>query len=269
MKNIKFAIVTLCALFVLVSFQNSFGQEIAQTKDEFENMSFEAEINKKDYVLLEPIAVRFVFSNRTKQPQRSFRPNFFTQAALRVSNETGSREINSLFNISVGTTRFSRIFMPGETIEAAGLLQSNYDKFFTQPGKYKIQFFLSSPDGLKKLASSVFEIEIKAPVGIDKEAFDYLKKYRNDESSNLFYLTEQKDEMSPIHLETFAAQYASSVYWSYAVFSLGHIYLSRGELEKAKSEFEKLKNSSNDVLADEVKASLAEIETNLKDKPPR
>lgn len=285
MRKASFIFATL--LFVLVSFQNTSTQvtkddvefekapkqEIYKTdRNDFEKMSFEVELNKTEYVLLEPIGIKFRFSNKTDQPQTSYTPNFLTDTSVKISHNNESWE-RALYNLSINSSvRFPAIFMPGKTIEANGILQPNFtNKFFAEPGKYRLQFFLSDRrEGVEKISSSIFEVEIKQPAGIDKEAFSYLQKYiQNQLSSDLFYLDERKNGQDAARLERFVAKYSSSVYGEYAIYSLGNFYLFYDEMEKAKSEFEKLKNSSNNILADNAKISLNEIEINLKNKLPK
>lgn len=279
MKKLSFIFVTV--LFILVAFQDITTQEVKDDvvfkeeptperyitdKNDFEKMSFEMELNKTEYILLEPIAIKFKFSNKTDQPQTSYTPNWFTETSVKISYNDESQE-RALYNISTGGVRFPRIFMTGKTIEDPGILQPNYvNKFFAEPGKYQLQFFLSGGEGLERISSSVFEVEIKQPTGIDKKAFDYLMKYQSESEGDLFYWTKQDGKRNLARLETFVARYSSSVYGDYAIYSLGNFYLFYNELDKAKIEFEKIKSSSNRIIANGATKALADIEEKFRER---
>lgn len=246
-----------------VDFEKAPKQEIYKTdKDDFEKMSFEVELNKTDYVLLEPIGIIFKFSNKTDKSLTSYTPNFLTKTSVKVSHNNESWE-RALYNLSINSpVRFPTIFMPGKTIESNGILQPNYtSKFFAEPGKYQIQFFLSgSSEGVEKISSSVFEVEVKQPTGIDNEAFLYLKKHQSPLSSDLFYIDKRKNAEDARRLEAFVSKYGSSVYGEYAIYSLGNFYLFYNELEKAEIEFEKIRSSDSKIIAEAAAKALAEVE---------
>lgn len=244
-----------------VEFEKAPKQETYKPdKDDFKKMSFEVELNKTEFVLLEPIGIKFRFANKTNQPQTSFAPTFLTETTVKISRNDKNWD-RSLYNLSISIpVRPPRLFMPGQTVESNGIVQPNFEnKFFPEPGIYQLQFFLSA-DGIRKLPSAVFEVEIKRPTGIDKEAFDYLMKYQSQSSSELFYFDGRKNGNDAPRLEKFVAKYGSTAYGEYAIFSLGNFYLFYDEFEKAEVEFEKIKTSDNKIIADATAKALAEVE---------
>jgi hypothetical protein len=66
-------------------------------------------------------------------------------------------------------------------------------------------------------------------------------------------------------LEKFVSGFEGSVYWEHAVLQLGGVYALKSD-DKAKVEYEKLKDSDNKYISDTATTELKEIERRLVDK---
>lgn len=251
----------IIALFIVIFclgifFQSSNAQE--KGKDGFEKMTFEVKFDKKNYFPVEPVFAKFKFSNQTQNLIVADNPNFLSESKVRINVDGKVREISSLNSITGGGIRFPRTFKPNDFYESEELLGPTFGWNFTEPGNYQLQFILRSSDGSKTIASNVIDITIENPTGIDKEAFDFMKKHKDFFGlSSWVYAGEDRENL----LETFVNNYSQSVYGELAISSLGTIYLvSKGQLERSRIEFEKIKDSPNNLIAEEAKRSLAEIE---------
>jgi hypothetical protein len=227
-------------------------------KDNFGKMTFEVELNKNKYVLLEPIYIKFKFSNQTKNPQPTYSPVFIQESKLRVSSDGEVVEFNQLSSITNKPFRLNRIFQPGEVLISNEVISSAFaGVFFPKPGNYQIQFVLSSSDGNKTIESNTIDIVIEEPTGINKEAYDFMIRH------NEYFGMSSWNNGGPAEislLEKFVNKYDESSYGEIAISNLGYLYLNQGELDKAQVEFEKLKFSNSKLLAEEAKSALVEIE---------
>jgi hypothetical protein len=253
-KLIGLFILTTVSLVVLA--HTSHVQE--KSKDNFEKMSFEVELNKNSYLPLEPIYAKFKFSNQTGAPLAIERPQFLVDSKLRVSFKDKLSEFNRL-TLSTGRPQPMPgeipVFQHGDVYERGYILNTGLEGFFPEPGSYQIQFVLYSPDGgTKSIVSNLIEITIENPRGIDKEAFEFLNKYKNE---TLFFGGEKGN--GQFLLETFVNKYSESVYGEYAIYQLGLAYRYKNEIDKAQVEFEKIKSSKNKYIADIANESLEDV----------
>ena len=251
----------IIALFVMIFWLGIFSQSFnAQEKgiDGFEKMTFEVEFNKKDYFPVEPVFAKFKFSNQTRKLIKTHTPNFVSESKVRFKVDGKVREIIWLNSITGGGMRFPSAFKPNEFYENEELLGPTFGWNFTEPGNYQLQFILHSSDGSKTIESNVIYMTVENPTGINKEAFDFMKKHRDFFGlSSWGYAGDEREDL----LETFVNNYSQSVYGELAISSLGTIYLvSKGQVEQARIEFEKVKDSPNKVIARDAKRSLEEIE---------
>lgn len=222
----------------------------------FDKLTFEVELNKNSFLPFEPLLVKFKVFNQTKLPLAADNPQFLRDSVLKVTNSNGRIiEVNSLI-----TSQGRALPLPGQ-IPILQPLQS-YEEIkipaidsnvFSEPGKYKLQFILYG--GTKPLESNVIEVAIEIPLGIDKDAFDYLNK----NGKNVWFAPSFRENCFNL-LRNFVDMYGESTYGKYAIKSLASYYFYKGELDKAQTEFEKIKDSQNKVIAEEAKRSLAEIE---------
>ncbi len=104
----NFFLVVIC-LFTFT--QNAFSQE-NNLKEDFEKMSFEVNMKKTEYLMLEPISVRLKFSNKTNSLLKTTPPVFASDVRLRVNSNGKPRDYAPLFGYSIYQIRFPKIFRP-------------------------------------------------------------------------------------------------------------------------------------------------------------
>lgn len=246
-----------------------------KTEDGFENMTFQVVLDKDTYILMEPAYVKLKFSNQTQKPQTTYPPFFPSDTAIRVNSDGKVREFTFAF-VSFGKPNpfFPIVYQPGAVYEE--VLNLNTNGFFPVPGNYQVQFVLGGAAGAKTISSNIINVTITEPLGLDKEAYEFLKKY---EKSNIFlgwiHVAPGEKSMIPT-LEEFVFHYSQTPYGDLAIYHLGRKYQSKGDLDKAMAEFEKLKFSNKKYIADladqaikEVREMKSALEKSEQEKKPR
>lgn len=242
--------------------------------NDFTKMTFDAALEKTTFKELEPIDVRFKFSNKTDGPLTTLTPDFLSYAEIKVTGN-GRNEVIEISMVRPNTRRFPRTFQSGDSIEEKMILNTNLDLLFPYPGSYKVQFVLGDGKGTKAIESKPIEIVVDEPTGIDREAFDFINRYQklSNYPQVLFSWSDQTDEKGKNLLVAFVEKYSQTVYGEFATQSLGNLYLVNGELEKAKAEFEKLKDSEHKTIVEDAKRNLLAIEKRKAEleraKPPK
>lgn len=274
----KIIILSVLTMFSLITLVQPFeAQEQNKVEDE---RTLDVQLEKSNYILLEPIYAKF----KVTLPSTDIVPKISEALSIRVSFKGKTKQFRgiTLNVISSGDPQpLPKIdngellgLIPGVTSSKDTKISSkqvvtekdtfaerkhlSYEKeeiidrvgdFFPEPGNYQIQFVLN---GAK---SNTIDITIEEPLGINKEAFDFLNKY--EDAMSFYWIWKEKDGISL--LETFVNKYGESVYGESAISFLGNVYLAKGEIDKAKAEFEKIKSSENAIVAKEANKSLADI----------
>ncbi len=244
------------AIIIVLAFtQTSFLQE--GNNNGFERMTFEVSLDKNSYVLLEPVFVKFKFSNQTGIPQIADSPVFIEESKLKVSFKGKTTIFNELSSGVGKPFRFPSAFQPNGFSSSEEIIASAFTGFFfSEPGNYQIQFVLRSSDGSKFIESNVIELQIMHPQGINKGAFDFMKRNKNFFGMSSWNPKGKEEETL---LEWFVNNYGQSAYGEVAISNLASLYLSKGDIDKAHREFEKVKDSNHKSIADDAKNSLAKI----------
>jgi hypothetical protein len=224
--------------------------------DNFKDFAFEVELDKTNYVIGEPVSIRFTLRNRTDETRKTYEPSFLQESKLKVRLNgrsdvyfplaVGGKPIRSLSSVRSGDA------LTGDDILASPLTAA----YFPEPGKYQIKFVLRDASGNKEIESNMVQISFENPAGIDKAAFEFMQAHKQYFGQSSW--TDDQQEGFSL-LQRFVIDYGQSVYGELAIVSLGSIYLSRGELESAKQQFEKLDDSKSSVVVRHAKRSLAEI----------
>ncbi len=262
MKTIK--TLTIAFVLVIIVVAKSFAQESNDNSD-FNQLSFEVELNKTTYFSLETMFVTFRLINRTQNSVIADRPSFLNDSTLKIINFRG--ETKEITSMSLSSGRPQKLpgkkpmLQPSQTYEEI-TVPSITSEIFSDKGKYKLQFFLNG------LASNVIEITITDPTGLNKDAFDFFSQYQGRNSFEWIWT----EKNGIVLLEEFVSKYGESVYGEQAIYALGNIYKARDEIEKAQNEFEKIKTSDNKLIANQANKSLQDIKTRKmcleKDKKP-
>lgn len=250
-----FGLLILTVAGIITYTQTEAGETTSQ--DDFEKMTFEVEFSKNNYVLFEPIFVKFKFSNQTGSPQTTYQPSFLQESKLKVNFNGRTSVFEHLSSVNGPGIRFpGDVPSLGFSISDEMLNSPSVGIFFPEPGNYQLQFVLHSAGRDKTIKSNIIKITIEKPAGIDNDAFKFMRKHH--EFFGLSSWTPDSNESLTL-LEKFIRKYGQSVYGETAISSLGIFYLARGEFEKAKVEFEKIKSSNNTIIAREANRSLADI----------
>jgi hypothetical protein len=212
-------------------------------------------LDQPTYLPYEPLFVKFILSNRTNEPIAARKPQFLHNAKLLVTNLQGKTTEVSGLTLTTG----GGPLLPGEAQSSLLRPSQRYEEIdipyispdvMSEPGKYTIQFLLSD------LRSNIIDVVIEEPKGIDKQAFEFLNTHGKDVwFGNIF---EQRDGLRS--MEEFVILYGQSKYGDEAIYQLGKRYMITGQKEKAQRELEKIKNSKNLFIAENVKEMLAKIE---------
>lgn len=246
---------------ILVALALLEGPNGAQSKkqDDFEKMKFEVAPDKDSYILLEPIRLKFKFSNQTSAPVTTFQPFFIHESKLIIFFNGETRVFNDLSSINgIPAVRFPIIFKPQSLVSDEKIFNPAFvGAFFPVAGDYKLQFILRSADGEKSIQSNVLDIRIEEPAGIDRDALDFLR--RNEKYFGLSSWVFSDKEGTEL-LEQFVRRYGRSIYGDFGISGLAYTYLGQSKLDKAKAEFEKLKDSEHKTIAEDARRNLVDIE---------
>lgn len=214
----------------------------------------EASLEKNQFILAEPIFVRF----RCHLPSREGPPNFSRGTRIIIDLKDKTREYIGLKSIQ-STIDFE--LLPPSSVRGTGVpaevsnvtyeseeIIDRSKELFPTPGVYNMQFVIF---GIK---SSVFSIQIDEPLGANKFAYEFLSKYEYP----LSFLWVTRDTTAL--LADFVRDYGETVYGEIAIKRLAELYLAKNELERAKVEFEKLKSSQHMSISLAARESLEQID---------
>jgi len=259
MKQNVFILFLLTVFIPVVLGQNSSASKLKVS--DFEKMSFEFEVDKTSYVLFEPIFVTFKFTNKTDIGLTIYNPSFLSDSRVKVVYAGVAQNFDQLPRFGTPSVRIPAKVAPKWFSSKEEMFGSQYViNFFPQAGEYKLQFILKDWDGDNYLESNVVTLTIKEPVGPDRKAFDFI--------SNNYYFFGQSSwildgEKGQNLLEHFLKKHSDSVYAESVISSLGYVYFSRKEFDKAKIEFEKLRNSKHAVVSLDAIRMLVDTEQRI------
>lgn len=251
--------------------------------------TLEAQPKKSDYILLEPVYVKFKvtvpsaavprlseaitasisFRGKTRQfrglssnvadpgnPQKLPETNVKELLGMTATVGILDDALMSSKQVAQGDKEKNKTVESGSYSYESEEVIERVEDFFPEPGNYQIRFYLFGA------ASNSVDITIVEPTGIDKEAFDFLKRYKNPLTFE--WVSQEKNGLAL--LKTFVDKYGDSVYGEAAVYQLGLSYFYKAEFEKAKVLFEKLKNSKNKNISKNAEDSLRDIKQNIEAK---
>lgn len=256
-KSLQYvSVITLCILAIT---QIAFMRSDKNSKSDLK-MSFSAKITKTEFLQLEPFGVSLEFANKTDTDQQAYTPNFL-QTRIEVTNTKGNKEMFGISFITANRASFPRNFAPGEAIKEELIIITNLEKMFPEIGTYQIRFLLpATSEKVGELASEPISVKIIEATGLNAQA---LKEIRKNQSKSrapdeLFRWNGNNSDGEDL-LENFVGQFANSIYGEFAVYKLANIYLDKGDLEKAKEQFEKIKSSENQPISADTNKALADI----------
>lgn len=223
-------------------------------------MSLKIALEKTEFVQLEPIDFRYSFINETSLPQTTIRPAILNDSTLTVDHDGVSKQYGELSIFRILLARQPVTFESGKGVEEEVTLETNLDKFFPRPGRYTIRLAITAPEG-KLIESNSVEINVVEPTGIDKRAFEFIQQNKAHQKYPVLFQwkNEEQVEYSKVLLEEFVDKFSSSIYGDYAIYRLGNYYKATGQLDKARTEFEKLTCSKNARIVREARTTFPDV----------
>ena len=165
----------LVCLIALAQFSNA--QDESNVNSE---RYFEVQLNKKNYILQEPIFAEF----KARLLSTDDEPLFLHETLVKVKFEGKVKDFDRMSRLTEPPRKLPKVSSPniGELLQITQ--HTTYEReesldraaeFFSKPGDYQIQFFLLGKGN--KLASNIIALTIEEPAGINKKAFDFLNKF--------------------------------------------------------------------------------------------
>lgn len=225
-------------------------------------LTLEISTAKTDYLLVEPISLNLYLSNRTAQPiswkgllmigpDINFVSRNATGDEIRFE---GNKYVTGLFGSSVKST------LAGEQTSQEILLDRHLaEVLFPNPGQYTLQvefLYRLDAEGRQpiKITSNSLSLNVNAPTGINREAYDYIKGPLEEVNgkSDVRAIVQSEEE--------FLNRFRNTVYAKYISVSLARTYQTLGQNEKALRELCKISNE-NFYYSKEIQKKVFEIDS--------
>lgn len=258
MKNRMFVIIVILAIsIILLQFPKVETQTIQQ--EEFSNLKLNISTDKQEYFLLEPIPITFEVSNPTSSiimghTSFNLRSN---RTALLIRKDNGEEERFIGFSPrpkQIGI--IPRPIKPGETHHVEELLDYRLSEMFPTPGEYQIQAIFYNEDKQKAFSNTI-TIEILAPEGLNKNAYDFINQ---SSIAGMFFTGSSRLKEQEKVWKRFLLNYSETVYTDYVTFILGEQLFSGGKFEEAEILLQKLTSKTKFVFSEKVKDYLLKID---------
>lgn len=269
-RKLSWCLIMLFNLCFLVQFSD--GQENSKT-----GMNLRAETVKSEYLLLEPVYLKIQATLPVSYNSSEIKKHLI----LIVTSAEKSQRFEQLsYNLTQGEpeqlpaiSKSGELILLGQTIKTEGkeiarpveeynnseehIFIQRVAEIFPKPGNYMIQVVLRDFQGNDGLLSNTINISIKEPTDLNKKALNFLSVYEQPLSFSWVWKEKNGVEL----LERFVNEYENTVYAGYSIYRLALIYYYRGDINKARNEFEKIKSNENKVIADEANKFLGEIKS--------
>lgn len=248
-----------------MAFQN-LESNIAAAQTAPPKLTLEVSTSQNNYLLLEPIPIKFKLLNQTNVPiiwsgSLSLSENVY----LLVKGGNGA-EIRSESFFSGGGLIGSSVMQPGMNVEKLVLLnEKRSEMIFARPGRYEVRVefnYYKNSEGQQheKIFSNAITINIQEPQGINRQAYEYIKRTLEPDEFNVhpsqFVLLQQY----------FVNNFGNSVYGKYMVVKLAGTYEVLGEHAKAERELCRI-STVNFYYSAQVRRDLMRIAARLRPMP--
>lgn len=226
----------------------------------FTDLTLEISTSKDQLFLLKPIPIIFKLSNKTNQPVFGYDYMRFGLTPIKLYvKKLGDIEriqIASLTPLHTYVIRNNNIVIPaGISHEAKAWLAFELNQYFSEPGIYQLQMVMLNFDETQSIESNTLAIEIKEPIGVDREVYNLIKKtVRSDSLFTGMDFNKTKDV-----LETIANRFPNNTYAKNSTFLLGEWNFYRKQYSEAMSYFLKLENDNDFIFANKVKKYIDEM----------
>lgn len=228
----------------------------------FSELTFKLALAREQVVELEPVPLRLTLVNGTSNPVVGHSVLEFESGMvhLLVTDQMGNqREIKNL-TLSRSRTAITEIPLEsGFSTQQKEWLTLDLDQIFPFPGSYRLQAVLSNVEGTQVVYSNVAVLQVAAPTGQDREAYEYIKNF-GDRSGSFFVgnllpgETDQRDLLT-----RFAIRFPQSAYSAHAWYLLGVHSFYQQRYDLATEAFNRVTQSSNPMFEEEVQVYLKKI----------
>ena len=264
-----FAVLALVFLqsIIFIKTQTSQAQQSNPEVRPFTDLTLEISTTKDSLVPLKPIPIIIKQSNKTNQPVFGYDYMRFGYAPLNLYiqklGDAERKRVVSLTPLRSYISQYKNIIIPaGDSREWKEWLAFELNQYFPEPGTYQLQMVLLNPGGTQSVKSNTIEIEIKEPIGVDREVYNLIKKYpRPDSLFTGMDFNETKDV-----LEAIATKFPNNAYAKNSTFLLGQSNFYRKQYTQALGRLMKLENDKDFIFAEKVKKYLKEIRELEKEK---
>ena len=252
-------------MFLITSFLTAFAffSSFAQTipaQGSFSDLTLELIAPKHNFVQLEPIPLILTLHNKTPYSIVVQTTLDFAAGRVQLFTVEDNREPVRIQNISPIAKKIvidPGPIRPGERRQTKELLTIALDKVFPYPGSYQIEAVLRDDREKKQIKSNLLTIRVREPIGLDIQAFDYLKHRTNPS----YFFSGREAEKTESALLEFVSNFRDSSYGDYAALVLGDLYFARKNHQRL---IEQLNGFRSDfIYADRVLYYLVEANVAL------
>jgi hypothetical protein len=241
----------LLLTILLVFVAGTFGQ------NKFGKLTFELSALKTTVLLLEPIPFKLTVTNNTDAPVTVHHGLSFSTGtvSLEIRPPNGKTVTPAQLSYLQGRTfSIPKELASAESVEANEVFEFKLQNYFGKPGEYQVRATFHDKVG-KSIRSGWTPLTVKAPTGMDLDAFEYISKKSERNPGNGMPFTSWKTD----ELEEFVMLHPRTTYANFARYGLGLLYESWRENDKAEAHFRQIEDSTF-VHALDVKERLKKLE---------
>jgi hypothetical protein len=265
MKRLKTLCLTIIALFLIqLGLSQVFRGQQANPPDmqgRFSELTLTLSSTKANFVQLEPIPFIISLQNQTDKPIMGHKALDFSLNHVEVYTRNQQEETTRVPDLSLIRNLLvvhDNPILPDQGYSTTQLLELDLARVFPQTGTYQLKVVIGNANWSETVESNYITVNILAPQGIDRKAFDYIKK--SSYAEFLYGADVTNDAKYRQELEQFASKFSESVYGNYATFLLAKYYFYSGQNEKAYERFDRLAKKPNFVYAEKVREYLTKLE---------
>lgn len=256
---------TMIAALCVINLSAQEAQSHPRADLSFSSLTLEISTGKKKPLLLEPISITIILSNRTGEPVLGHSAIGFSDnhLDLYVSPAGGQlRKIDRLSPLRKQLVVTPRPILPGESYETSGLITLDMKPLFPVSGNYQIQAVLHDTEGKSEIRSNILNVQVVEPWGRDYAALQFIES-KDNASSYFSGMGLVRSKKAQDELEKLASDFSDSPYADYANYLLGEVFFFKEDYGKANEKFSKLTGKTDFAHAKKVKEYLREIKDKL------
>ncbi len=260
MKKLNFSMICFLISFFGMTFVIQ-AQKALPQNGEFRELSLQINSSASNFVPLEPIPVTFTLQNKTNLSiwgHAAFDFNLRYLEILVQKPDGSVQKIDALSSLIGRTLVKNGLLPPGAKIVKTEVLDNQLERYFGEPGQYKIKAVFNSLEHSQKIDSIWLSFTISEPTGENLAAYTLLKEQKN--LSTVFFDIGIVDSEKEVQfLERLIVMYPESSYSDYARYVLSGHYLATNQNEKAEEMLNELGKKKNFVYSSEVINKLLQI----------